>query len=261
MRTRGRGLSFEAGACLAILALGAGGAIALAQPAPDLTLQPDIGSLIYPLGFVNAGDGSGRNFVVTQFGKIFVYQGNTGLGTFLDVSALLPCGDPSKGGCGEQGLLGLAFHPNYATNGLFFIDYTNTDGNEVIARYKVSADAGRRRPGERDDPSRRSRPVPQPQRRPAPVRARRLPLHRDGRRRRPAATRAIARRTTGVLLGKILRIDVDGSERCRAARRRRGLPTHPTGFPPTTRSSERTAPARRSGRTACAIRGASASTA
>jgi glucose/arabinose dehydrogenase len=40
----------------------------------------------------------------------------------------------------ERGLLGLAFHPDYANNGLFFIDYTDQNGNSVIARYHVSAD-------------------------------------------------------------------------------------------------------------------------
>src|SRR5207248_2472722 len=53
---------------------------------------------------------------------------------FLDINSLVSC-------CGEQGLLSVAFHPNYANNGYFFIDYTNTDGNTVIARYKVSADS------------------------------------------------------------------------------------------------------------------------
>jgi glucose/arabinose dehydrogenase len=40
--------------------------------------------------------------------------------------------------CGERGLLGLAFHPDYATSGLFFVNYTNLAGNTVIARYSVS---------------------------------------------------------------------------------------------------------------------------
>jgi glucose/arabinose dehydrogenase len=41
--------------------------------------------------------------------------------------------------CGEQGLLGLAFHPDYATNGFFYVDYTNVAGDTVVARYEVSA--------------------------------------------------------------------------------------------------------------------------
>ena len=112
-----------------------------AQPAPDVTLTTYIGALSLPLGFVNAGDGSGRNFVVTQQGRIYVFQGNSGLGTFLDLSSLIPCSDSSIP-CGEQGLLGLAFHPNYASNGLFYVYYVNADGNEVLARYHVSSNPG-----------------------------------------------------------------------------------------------------------------------
>jgi len=50
---------------------------------------------------------------------------------FLDIRSLVGC-------CGERGLLGLAFHPRYSENGLFFVDYTDTAGDTVIARYRVS---------------------------------------------------------------------------------------------------------------------------
>ncbi len=83
---------------------------------------------------VGAGDGSGRLFIVSQDGKIFIYQNGAVLPTpFLDVSALVTR-DAS-----ERGLLGLAFHPKYAQNGLFFIDYTDVNGDTAVARYKVSA--------------------------------------------------------------------------------------------------------------------------
>ena len=52
---------------------------------------------------------------------------------FLDIRSLVGC-------CGERGLLGLAFHPRYSENGYFFVDYTNTAGDTVIARYRVSSD-------------------------------------------------------------------------------------------------------------------------
>jgi glucose/arabinose dehydrogenase len=55
---------------------------------------------------------------------------------FLDVSSLISNG-------GEQGLLGLAFDPQYATNGRFFISYTNRAGDNVLESYQVSADADR----------------------------------------------------------------------------------------------------------------------
>lgn len=81
---------------------------------------------------VHAGDS--RLFVVEQDGIIKVLNPNgTTLATpFLNISALVTNGN-------EQGLLGLAFHPNYATNGYFYVNYTNTAGNTVIARYSVSA--------------------------------------------------------------------------------------------------------------------------
>src|SRR4030095_2716264 len=86
-----------------------------------------------PVTVANAGDGSGRIFIVQQTGQIRILSGGTLLPTpFLDISALVSC-------CGEQGLLGLAFHSGYATNGFFYVDYTNVAGDTVVARYEVSA--------------------------------------------------------------------------------------------------------------------------
>src|SRR5205085_6397402 len=69
-------------------------------------------------------------------GRIKVLQPGTDRPTvFLDITARVLSG-------GEQGLLGLAFHPDFATNGRFFVDYTRRpDGATVIAEYHVSADA------------------------------------------------------------------------------------------------------------------------
>jgi glucose/arabinose dehydrogenase len=74
-----------------------------------------------------------RLFIVQKTGAIRIVNSNGTVNTtnFLTVSGL------SSGS--EQGLLGLAFHPNYATNGLFFINYTNSSGDTVIAKYSVSA--------------------------------------------------------------------------------------------------------------------------
>ncbi len=140
MRTRGTGLSRWVLGCLCALVLAAAPARLRAQPAPDVTLSAVIASgLTLPVGLVNAGDGTGRLFVVQQRGKILAYSAAYQLlGTVLDISSLTTCGDPAIG-CGEQGLLGLAFHPDYASNGYFFVDYTDANGDEVIARYKVSA--------------------------------------------------------------------------------------------------------------------------
>lgn len=75
-----------------------------------------------------------RLFIVQQGGLIRILNPNQTVNAtpFLNLSTLISTG-------GERGLLGLAFHPDYATNGLFFVNYTNTSGHTVIARYGVSA--------------------------------------------------------------------------------------------------------------------------
>ena len=93
-----------------------------------------------PLGLVSANDGSGRIFVVEQGGKIWaIKNGEVALDPFLDIGPLLPP-SVSQGGYTEQGLLSLAFHPQYKDNGVFFIHYSDVKGNTTIARYKVSSD-------------------------------------------------------------------------------------------------------------------------
>src|SRR2546423_795237 len=85
-------------------------------------------------GYVsNAHDGSNRLFVVEQAGRIKVLQpGAATPTTFLDITAKVLSG-------GEQGLLGLAFHPQFATNRRFFVDYNRRpDGATVIADHQVS---------------------------------------------------------------------------------------------------------------------------
>jgi glucose/arabinose dehydrogenase len=107
-----------------------GGAVAV-----TLTALP--GSLSSPVHVTNAHDGSNRLFVVEQPGRIRIYKNGTLRTTaFLDISGLVAGG-------GEQGLLSVAFHPNYASNGYFYVYYVNTDpapGNPTVARYHVSAD-------------------------------------------------------------------------------------------------------------------------
>lgn len=85
------------------------------------------------LGIAQPDDGSGRLFFVQQNGKIRILtDGRLLPKPFLNVTGKISC-------CGEQGLLGLAFHPNYRSNGFFFIYYTNPAGSVEVARYKVSA--------------------------------------------------------------------------------------------------------------------------
>lgn len=96
--------------------------------------------LTQPLFMTYAPDGSGRMFIVEQGGKVRILRDGKLLdGAFLDLSRQISC-------CGERGLLGLAFHPDYRRNGLFFVDYTNPQGNTVVARYKVSSDPDRADP-------------------------------------------------------------------------------------------------------------------
>jgi glucose/arabinose dehydrogenase len=92
-----------------------------------------------PLYVTHAGDGSGRLFVVEQSGAIKIIEDGAVLATpFLDVSGLISQ-SALGGGYTEQGLLGLAFAPDYVETGVFYINYTDRDGNSVIARYRVSA--------------------------------------------------------------------------------------------------------------------------
>jgi len=87
-----------------------------------------------PVDIAAPRDDPTRLFVVEQGGRVrLIKDGTLVPDPFLDVATEVSC-------CGEQGLLGLAFHPDYATNGRFFVFYTNTDGDEVIARYQVGVD-------------------------------------------------------------------------------------------------------------------------
>jgi len=89
-----------------------------------------------PVDLQHAGDGSNRLFVVEQAGRILVFPNTADAEhatVFLDITARVN----NQGN--EEGLLGLAFHPDYATNGYFFVNYTARDPRRtVIARYTVS---------------------------------------------------------------------------------------------------------------------------
>jgi len=105
----------------------------------DLTTVLVASGLASPL-FVTSPPGDvTRLFIVEQAGTIKILRDGAVLGTaFLDISALVQ--SPASGGGNEEGLLGLAFHPDYATNGWFFVYYTNLTGSHnIVARYTVSA--------------------------------------------------------------------------------------------------------------------------
>ena len=87
-----------------------------------------------PVDIVAAPGDATRLFVVEQGGRIRILRNGAFAGTaFLDIAPLIATG-------GERGLLGLAFHPRYATNGRFFVDYTRAgDGATVIAAFTVTS--------------------------------------------------------------------------------------------------------------------------
>jgi len=116
----------------------------VAQPGGTLPGEVDIQlvkvaeGLVDPVNVTNAGDGSGRVFVVQRTGQIrIIDQDGTLLeDPFLDISLLVKLDHQ------EQGLLGQAFHPDYAQNGLFYIYYSDfrTNGDHMLVEYQVSAD-------------------------------------------------------------------------------------------------------------------------
>ena len=102
---------------------------------PAITYEPlIISGLFSPVEIASApGDATGRLFIVEKGGSIKIWNGTVVLATpFLDISAIITSN-------GERGLLSMAFHPNYAGNGYFFVYYTNDEGAVTVARYKVSS--------------------------------------------------------------------------------------------------------------------------
>ena len=98
----------------------------------EISLVPLASGLANAISITHAGDDSGRLFIVLQTGQIVIYDGQrVHLRPFLDISRRVSC-------CGERGLLGLAFHPQYASNGFFYVNYTDRAGDTVVARYSVS---------------------------------------------------------------------------------------------------------------------------
>ena len=86
-----------------------------------------------PVAFVQDSTNNSRQFVVEQGGRIRVVENGTVLPTdFLNLSGSISC-------CGERGLLGMALSPDYATSGRFFVNFTNSSGHTVIARFVRSA--------------------------------------------------------------------------------------------------------------------------
>lgn len=104
-------------------------------PAFDVGLELVADGFAEPLAVVDAGDDSGRLFVVEKGGTIRSIQDGTVVeAPFLDIT------DRVGSGGYEQGLLGLAFAPNYAESGLFYVNYTDLGGNTMVSRFAVTDD-------------------------------------------------------------------------------------------------------------------------
>lgn len=112
--------------------------ILLSQPVLSLSTSVIPSGLNQPMQFVNAGDGTNRVFIVQKGGTVLVYNSSFVLqGTFLTVTNVSTAG--------ERGLLSMAFHPDYETNGFFYVYYTNNTTGSVgdleIARYHISGNS------------------------------------------------------------------------------------------------------------------------
>jgi glucose/arabinose dehydrogenase len=104
------------------------------QPLADVQLSlMEVASGFTRPVFVAAPPGDDRLFVVEQDGHVQLLRGGERIGTFLDISTMVSGGN-------EQGLLGLAFSPNFSDDGHFYVDYTDPHGNTVVAEYQVSSD-------------------------------------------------------------------------------------------------------------------------
>lgn len=106
--------------------------ILVASSAQTIVLVEFASGLSNTVEIVNANDN--RLFVVQQNGIIKIIQPNGTVNStnFLNINSKITFS-------GEQGLLGLAFHPQYSTNGYFYVYYNNTAGNITVARYSVSS--------------------------------------------------------------------------------------------------------------------------
>lgn len=112
---------------------GNGGGNGGGDPGDDWTLSLVAEGFDRPVA-LTAPDGDDRLFVVEQTGRIRIFaNGGVRSAPFLDLSGEIASG-------GERGLLGLAFHPDYAANGRFFVNFTDPGGDTRVVEYTVGPD-------------------------------------------------------------------------------------------------------------------------
>lgn len=117
------------------------GSTAIAQEWPEIELVERWNGFARPVQLTHAGDGSDRLFVVEQAGRVqLIVDGQVQPVPFLDISARVEC-------CGERGLLSVAFPPGYVVKGHFYANYTDSAGDTVVSRFRVSSDSNRADPG------------------------------------------------------------------------------------------------------------------
>lgn len=124
-----------------VLAAGPGHAAGGSAPPPELELQMVTDFFNDPVIIANAGDGSNRLFIGDKDGRIWIWTGSQVLANpFLDIRSQV------QSSASEQGLLGLAFHPQYSVNGYFYVYYStpdppgppDVDHLSVVSRFSVS---------------------------------------------------------------------------------------------------------------------------
>ncbi|HYI15293.1 MAG TPA: PQQ-dependent sugar dehydrogenase, partial [Thermomicrobiales bacterium] len=102
---------------------------------PVIVLEPVLRGLFGPVYVTHADDGSGRLFVVERGGAIRVARDGELLPQpFLDLHGI------SHTDGDKQGLLGMAFHPDYAENGYVYVAFTDSEGTNIVNRYQRSSD-------------------------------------------------------------------------------------------------------------------------
>jgi len=117
------------------LGLWAGAASGARDTAQALSFQQVVSGLASPVDVASAPGDPSTLYVVEQPGTIEIVKGGQIAGTFLDIRGRVRSG-------GEQGLLSVAFHPAYAQNHRFYVDYTDTSGDTRVVEFKSANGVG-----------------------------------------------------------------------------------------------------------------------